>query len=484
MRVTTTSQPLEKIEADALVIPWFENEGFSDEIIELSKKTSGSIVAVVEIGEFKGKLYETTPIFTHGKILATRVLLVGLGKKADLDSRLLRNVAGAAARRLVKMGAKKIAFNATLYNRPSLIVEGIGLGEYDGGIYKTGKDKPTKIEDLVIVGKLSETENKRSQLVVETVNEVRNLINEPANQLTPKHLVAEAKKIAFKYHLGIEILDEKEAAKRGMGAFVGISKGSAESSYILALKYTANKKASTLGVVGKGITFDSGGLSIKPSEKMHEMKMDMAGAATAIGFMKLVGELKPKINVVAVTPITENLPGGRALKPGDVVTSLAGKTIEVINTDAEGRVVLADGLTWAQKLGANKIVDLATLTGAVIVALGGEATAILGNKQGFVDIVKKAGEDAGERMWQLPIYPEHKEMLRSEIADIANIPPSRGAGVIAGAVFLEEFIDPANSWVHLDIAGTAWMDGEKPYMAKGPTGVGIRTLLNVLEVIE
>jgi leucyl aminopeptidase len=250
------------------------------------------------------------------------------------------------------------------------------------------------------------------------------------------------------------------------------------------LRYNYKKGAPTFGVVGKGITFDSGGISIKPSDKMHEMKMDMAGAAATIGFLKIVASLKPKINVVGVTPLTENLPGGGALKPGDVVTSLKGKTIEVLNTDAEGRVVLADALTLAQKFGATKIVDLATLTGAVIVALGNEATAALGNDEAFTKKVIEAGNQSGERVWPLPLYAEHKEMLKSDIADLANIPPSRGAGVIAGAVFLQEFIEPSNSWVHLDIAGTAWLDGEKPYLAKGATGVGIRTLLSLLEELE
>ena len=269
-----------------------------------------------------------------------------------------------------------------------------------------------------------------------------------------------------------------------MGAFAGIAQGSHEPSYMVALKYIYRKDAPTLGVVGKGITFDSGGLSIKPSEKMHEMKMDMAGAAATIGFMKLVAELKPKMNVVGATPLTENLPGGGALKPGDVVKAMNGKTIEVLNTDAEGRVVLADGLLLAQKLGATKIVDLATLVGATIVALGPEATAILGNSQEFVDQAIKSGEEVGERMWQFPIYPEHKDLLRSEIADMANVPANRGAGVIAGAVFLQEFIDPKVQWVHLDIAGTAWLDGEKPYLAKGPTGVGVRTLVKLLDKLQ
>lgn len=484
MKISVSPLPLGKQEVDCLVIPVFEKESLSDEIIELSKKINGGIVEALTIGEFRGKLYETTSIFSHGKIPAGRIILVGAGVKNDLDQRTMRNVAGSAARRLLKLGAKKVAFEVSNIETPKVVVEGFGLGEFESGIYKTGKDKPGKIEELVITGKVTSAEVKEASLVVETINWIRRLVTEPANRLTPKHIVEEAKKMAKELRLEVEVYDEKQALKKGMGAFAAIAQGSAEPSYMLVLKYTVGKNLPTLGIVGKGITFDSGGISIKKSEKMHEMKMDMAGAATAIGFMKLVGVLKPRVNIVTITPLTENLPGGRALKPGDVVKSLSGKTIEVLNTDAEGRVVLADGLTLVQRLGATKIIDIATLTGAVIVALGSEATAILGNKQAFIDEVISAGEESGERIWQLPLYPEHKELLKSEIADLANIPPNRGAGVIAGAVFLQEFIDAKNLWAHLDIAGTAWLDGEKPYLAKGPTGVGLLTLLELVKKIE
>lgn len=471
MKVVVTEQPIEELQTEALVIPVFEGD----------KIFSERVPANLSESDFSGKLYETFLIPATGS--TPKTLLLGLGKKEDFDQRLARNSAGAACRRLIKTKVKKIAFDSSIFAKPELIIEGVGLAEFDPGIYKTGKDKATKIDELTIIGKLSNTAIKKALSVVETTNWARSLIIEPANKLTPKFICEQARKIARDYKLTLEVYDEKQAQKAGMGAFVGIAKGSHEPSYMLVLKYFYGKEATTLGVVGKGITFDSGGISIKPADKMHEMKMDMAGAAAAIGFIKLVAELKPKINVVAVTPLTENLPGGGALKPGDVVKAMNGKTIEVLNTDAEGRVVLADGLLLAQRHGASKIVDLATLTGAVIVALGNEATAALGNSDEFTDLVIAAANSAGERTWKLPLFAEHKEMLKSDIADMANIPPSRGAGVIAGAVFLQEFIDPKNSWVHLDIAGTAWLDGEKPYLAKGPTGVGIRTLVNLLEVL-
>lgn len=472
MKVVATEQPIEELQAEALVIPVFDgNKTLSDKVsFNLSPE------------DFSGKLYETFLIPAVSK--SPKILLVGAGKKIDFDARVARNVAGAAARRLLKSRVRSIAFEADIFENPALIVEGVGLAEFDPGIYKTGKDKTKTIDELTILGKLTTSEIRKAINSVETTNWVRHLISEPANQLTPKKIVDQARKIARDYDLGIEVYDEKQAKREGMGAFAGIAQGSHEPSYMVALKYNYKKDAPTLGIVGKGITFDSGGLSIKPSEKMHEMKMDMAGAATTIGFLKLVAQLRPKMNVVGVTPLTENLPGGGALKPGDVVVAMNGKTIEVLNTDAEGRVVLADGLLLAQKLGATKIVDLATLTGAVIVALGNEVSAALGNKSDFTQLVIESANKAGERAWELPLFSEHKEMLKSDIADLANIPPSRGAGVIAGAIFLQEFIEPKNSWVHLDIAGTAWLDGEKPYMAKGATGVGVRTLLNLLETLQ
>ncbi len=475
MKITLSDELLNKISAEVLIFPMFEEE--TKNLPESLKGILGR--EQLDLGnDFSGKLYETFLIPQLPKLL-----LVGAGKKSDFNARLERNVAGTAARKIIKSKLKKIAFDARIYTKPSLIIEGIGLAEFDPGIYKT-KEKTSKIDDLIVLGKISASEIKKTQNLVEVTNWARSIVLEPANKITPKAMVEEAKKLARTYKFSIEVYDEKEAAKKGMGAFVGIAQGSHQPSYMLALKYIYKKEALTLGVVGKGITFDSGGISIKPSDRMHEMKMDMAGAATAIAFMKLVGELKPKINVVVVTPLTENLPGGGALKPGDVVKALNGKTIEVLNTDAEGRVVLADGLVLSQKLGATKIIDLATLTGAVIVALGSEATAALGNKEDFLESVVDSGEEVGERIWTLPIYPEHKELLRSDVADVANIPPSRGAGVIAGAVFLQEFIEKNNSWVHLDIAGTAWLDNEKPYLAKGPTGIGVRTLVNLLDKLS
>ncbi|MEX0621525.1 MAG: leucyl aminopeptidase [Candidatus Woykebacteria bacterium] len=498
MKISIEKENLSKVRADALAVFLFAGEKPSGEMQNLDKALAGAIGEAIKLGDFKGKLYEVTSIYTHGKINATRIFLVGKGKKGDFEPRYARNLAGSAARKALSVGAKKIAIHLGDLVDGERAIEGVGLAVFDPALYKTKKEDKSEIDELILVGDVNLQAIKHSQAAVESINWVRKLISEPANVMTPKEMVLEARKLAKEYKFDLEVIDEEEAKKKGMGAFAGIARGSEEPSYLVIFKYnplrglrplrglqaSGIKKKPTLGVVGKGITFDSGGISIKPSEKMHEMKMDMSGAAAVFGFMRLVGELRPKINVLGVTPLTENLPGGKALKPGDVLKAFNGKTIEVLNTDAEGRVVLADGLSYAAKLGATHLVDLATLTGAVVVALGFEASGLMGRPNSWVDDVQNAGEAAGERIWQLPIYPEHKELLRSEIADVANLPPSRAAGTIAGGVFLQEFVPEKIPWAHLDIAGTAYLESEKPFMAKGPTGVGVRTLIKLVEQLE
>ncbi len=482
MKISTTDEKLEKIKSDALAVFLFEGEKPSGQLQKLDYTISGTMAEAMKLGDFKGKLYEVASLYTHGKINSKRVLVVGLGKKKDFEPVFARNAAGVAARYAIKLEVQKwaVCFEGDIDAED--VIEGVGLAAYDPALYKTKKNGKVIVE-LILKGKSDQKIVDHSQKVVESVNWVRKMVSEPANMMTPAIMAQEARKLAKEFGFEIEIFNDEQSAKKGLGAFVGIAKGSEEPSYFITMRYRGKSKK-TLGVVGKGITFDSGGISIKPSEKMHEMKMDMSGAAAVFGFMRLVGQLKPKVNVVAVTPLSENLPGGKALKPGDVLKALNGKTIEVLNTDAEGRVVLADGLAYAAKMGATHIVDLATLTGAVIVALGTEASAILGKPNSWIQAVREASESAGERVWELPIYPEHSELLHSDIADLANVPPSRGAGVIAGAVFLKEFVPKNLPWAHLDIAGTAWLGKEKPYMAKGPTGVGVRTLVKLLDQLE
>lgn len=481
MKITTTKEKLEKIHSDVLAIFLFEGEKPTIELEKLDKALSGAVSETIRLGDFKGKLYEVTSIYTHRKAAATRIFLVGAGKKGDFEPRYARNISGAAAKRAAQLGAKKLAVFLSNGVSPEEAIEGVSLAVYDPGLYKTKKENSSKLEELILIGDVKKQVVKHSLVVSESTNWVRKLITEPPNVMTPSRMVEEARKLARDYKFDIEVINEKEAEKKGMGAFVGIAKGSDEPSFIVVLKYKGGGKE-TLGVVGKGITFDTGGISLKPSNKLTDMKLDMAGAAAAFGAMKVVGELKPKVNAIMVCPITENMPSGKALKPDDVVTSLSGKTIEITNTDAEGRVVLADALTYVQKLGATHIVDLATLTGAVLIILGEEAAAVMGRPQTWVEQTIKAGEEAGERIWQLPMYEEFKFVLKSDIADLANAYKAHPTvGTIAGGVFLQEFIKNKTSWVHLDIAGTAWIESEKPYLTKGPTGFGVRTLVKLIE---
>ena len=483
MKISTAEKKLDVVRADALVVFLFQGEKLTGEVQRLDKAVSSSISETIRLGDFKGKTHEVTSIYTHGKVPSSRVFLVGAGKKADFEPRIARNIAGSAARGAIKLGVKKLAVCLRNEVNAEEVIEGVALGNYDPGLYKTKKET-SEIAELTIIGAVNKQTIKHSQVVSEATNWVRKLISEPPNIMTPKRMVEEARKLARNYKFDIEVIDEQEAKDKGMGAFVGIAKGSDEPSYMVVLKYRGGGRQ-TLGIVGKGITFDTGGLSLKPSSKLTDMKMDMAGAAACFGAMRVVGELKPRVNVVMVCPITENMPSGKALKPDDVISSLNGKTIEITNTDAEGRVVLADALVYAQKLGATKLADLATLTGAVLVIFGDEAAAVMGSPQSWVDQVLESSEEAGERIWQLPMYEEYKMVLKSEIADIANAYKEHpSAGAIAGGIFLQEFVKDKTNWVHLDIAGTAWIESEKPFITKGPTGFGIRTLVKLIEGLE
>ena len=483
MKITAVDQKLEKVHADALAVFLFAGEKPTSDLEKLDQAVSSSISEAIKLGDFRGKLYEVASIYTHKKVPSARIFLVGVGKRSDFDARIARNVAGAAAMKACKIGVKKLAISLRNGIGAEEAIEGVGLANYNPGLYKTKKEENGEVEELALIGNVNQQTINNGLSMIESTNWVRKLISEPANVMTPAAMVEEARKLAKNYKFAIEVIGEEEARKKGFGAFSQVAKGSDEPSFLVVLKYKGGGKE-TLGIVGKGITFDSGGISLKPAEKMQEMKMDMAGAAACLGVMQVIGKRRPRINVTCVVPLTENLPGGRALKPGDVLRSLSGKTIEIINTDAEGRVVLADALTYAQRLGANRLVDLATLTGAVQVALGSEAAAVLGNKENWLKLVIEAAKAAGERLWQLPIYAEHKELLKSDVADVANIPPVKGAGVIAGAVFLQEFVGDKNAWAHLDIASVAWLDSEKPYLPKGPTGFGVRTLVNLVESLE
>jgi leucyl aminopeptidase len=324
---------------------------------------------------------------------------------------------------------------------------------------------------------------KTGTVVGEAINFTRDLANEPGAYMTPSDMAERARDIANEFGLSIDVLDEARMEQEGMGSLLSVTRGSEEPAKLIILKYTpANadvEEKELLSFVGKGVTFDSGGISLKPGENMELMKYDMTGAATVLGAMRAIAQLKPPISILGVAPCTENLPSGKATKPGDVVRAMTGKTIEIINTDAEGRLILADAIAYAKKLGATKVIDMATLTGAVSIALGDVNAAVLGTDQALIDEIIAAGKEVGEKFWQLPLDKEYSKQIKSDIADIKNV-GGRKAGTITAAAFIKEFADGV-AWAHLDIAGTAWGDDARPYRSKGPTGIALRTLLRIVD---
>ncbi len=354
--------------------------------------------------------------------------------------------------------------------------------------YKTDKKNDKFIETFTIAGfgngekAAGEKGIAKGRTIGEAQNFTRDLVNEPSNKLTPVILANKAQAMAKEAGLAVEILDEKKIAELKMGALLSVAQGGPEPPRMIVITYTpANVKpgAPVVGLVGKAVTFDTGGISIKPSEGMEKMKYDMAGGATMLGVMRALATLKPNVKVICVVPATENMPGGTAQKPGDIQTAMSGKTIEVLNTDAEGRLILADGVHYAKQLGATHLVDAATLTGAIVVALANVNVGVFGSDQAWTDKLLASAKAAGEKMWQMPIDDEYREFIKGSFADIQNIGSGKGGGAITGAMFIKEFAGDT-PWIHLDIAGTAWNDDAKPWLAKGPTGVALRTLVQLI----
>ncbi|MGA8848657.1 MAG: leucyl aminopeptidase [Dehalococcoidia bacterium] len=480
-----------QIEADAIVVNLFEGvEQLGDATAAVDKALDGAISSLISRGEIKGKFGEVSTVHTFGKLPAGIVAIAGLGKRQDFTVDKVRGVTGEFCRVLRKLNCHKIATilhgagigGIELGASAEAITEGTLLGLYSFTKYK--KPDYKDIEEMLIVVREKEQVSileraiGKGKTVASATNLARDMVNEPANYMTPSQMAEVAKEIASKYNLEFKVFDREDMEAMGMGALLGVAKGSNQPPKLITLSYKGDEHSEkALGFLGKGITFDSGGISIKASEGMEDMKDDMSGAAAAMTAIGAIAQLKPKINVTAVVPATENLPSGTALKPGDVLQAMNGKTIEVISTDAEGRLILADALSYAQKLGLSPIIDLATLTGACRVALGTLYSGLFSNNQDLADKVLKAAERAGERMWQMPMPEEYKEQNKSEIANVKNT-GNRYGGAITAALFLAEFV--ANTpWVHIDIAGTALSNKESGYIVKGATGVGVRTLVEL-----
>ena len=497
MRIEARSGRYQDVDVQAIAVAVFKDEKADEGFLkDLDAVAGGMVKSVIDSEELKGKEGET--VYLHlpaGAKLKTRgLLLIGAGEKQEHLAAQVSMVAGTAVRLLRAKNVKSIGYvsrgDIDAETSAAAAVEGAIMALFDLDKYRT-VDKETKTVDrFIVIAEADEQEIKRGitrgQAIGESVNFTRDLANEPGGSLTPTGMAERASAMAQEFGLSVDVLDEAQMQQEGMGSLLSVSRGSEEPAKLIVVKYTpaasSGNDKELLAFVGKGITFDSGGISLKPGENMELMKYDMTGGATVLGAMRAIAQLKPSVPVLGIVPCSENLPSGKATKPGDVVTAMTGKTIEVINTDAEGRLILADAIAYAKKLGATKVIDMATLTGAVSIALGDVNTAVLGTDQALIDEIIAAGKEVGEKFWQLPLDKEYSKQIKSDIADIKNV-GGRKAGTITAAAFLKEFADGL-SWAHLDIAGTAWGDEAKPYRSKGPTGVAVRTLLNIVRRFE
>ena len=487
-----------KFRGDAVVMSLFEGvRAPTGTMAILNATLGGTFRRLIQMGEVTGKWGEQTLVHTLGKLPADRILVMGLGKLQDFTPDRARTVSAEAVKHLRKIGVRRVgtilhgagAQTATQglndAQAAQVLIEGAFLGLYRFARYRRENDDAKReMESLTIIEQDRQnlravTEAaRRGRIIAEATNAARDLVNEPGNMLTPTELGRRAKAVARQSGLRCQVLGPEELRRLGARALLGVARGSQEPARLIVLEYRRGLRGGPrLGLIGKGITFDSGGISIKPAENMEAMKGDMAGAAAVLAATSAIARLNLPIHVTSIVPATENLPSGTALKPGDVLRSMSGKTIEVVNTDAEGRLVLADALHYARSRKISYIVDVATLTGACVVALGTLNSGAFTNNQAFLNKVLVAGRSAGEKIWPLPMDPEYDDLIKSDVADIKNT-GGRRAGAITGAKFLQHFVGDI-PWVHLDIAGTFETDKEKGYQPKGATGVMVRTLVNL-----
>jgi len=462
----------------------------SELVLETSEDAVKKAAAeVIASGELSGKNCETTLLHHPAGLKAKRLLVLGGGKAGKFTQFDLRRLAGTAVRALKSRGVRSFAFvvpqsSLSAELAAKAVVEGAFVGNFDPDTYKSDR-KDQMIDQLTIVasgdqGRLQAAVDE-ARIIGESQNFTRTLVNEPSNRMTPTILADHAKEMAQEVGLKCEVYGADKIKELKMGAFWSVAQGSDEPPALILLKYepAGAPEKPVLGLVGKGITFDTGGISIKPADGMEKMKYDMAGGAAMIGAMRAIALLKPKVKVTAIVCATENMPSGKAQKPGDVQIAMSGKSIEIINTDAEGRLVLADGLYYARQLGCTHLVDAATLTGAVVVALGYVNAGIFANNDDLYDRFRKAEDQAGEKFWRMPLDDEYKEVIKSSIADIVNS-GGRWGGAVTAAMFLKEFAEDT-PWLHLDIAGTAWTEDAKPWIAKGPSGIAVRSLVEFVK---
>ncbi len=494
MRIRVEKGSLTEFDYEAVIVCHFEDsKNLSGAAALLDRSCGGLIKEVVDGGDFEGKLFQISIIYTRGLIPARRIVVVGLGKKKAFDLEKLRGAYSKAGQKVRELNLKGFATSLNLgeIDQPldrvaESVVEGVLLGLYQFTRYKTvEREKIKELNEFVIVEdndkslEVIKSAAKTGEIISDAVYFARDLVSSPGNGMTPTILADRAGEIAGEKDVELKVLDVREMEELGMHALLGVARGSNEPPKFIILEYNGGKRGDrVVALVGKGITFDSGGISIKPSDKMDEMKTDMAGGATVMGAIKAASDLKIPLNVVGLIPATENLPGGKAYKPGDILKSLSGQTIEVKTTDAEGRMILADALTYAGRFKPEAIVDLATLTGACIVALGDNVIGMMGTDDKLKKRIRDAAETTGERLWELPLWEEYHELIKSDVADFKNS-GGRAAGTITAAAFLSKFIGDY-PWVHLDIAGPAWLSKDKPYIPKGASGIGVRLIVQFM----
>ena len=490
MELTLEQKTALQTDADTLVVVCFmkdkPEDAFTGAAAAVNGATGGWIEELYQRREFTGKALETALLHRPTGLTAKRLLVIGGGTAAKFTPAEMRKLAGTAVRTMKPKGSRDLclALDAAFESAPMVeaAAEGALLGDFEPDQYKTDPKKDEKVVERFRIN-VSGPDNTVSaalesgKVIGESQNFTRKLVNEPANLLTPARMVSEAKKLATEFGLECDVLDEHRMRELGMGALLGVAQGSVEAPALIVLRYKPgiqSRSQAHLALVGKGVTFDTGGVSIKPSDGMEKMKYDMAGAAAVLGAMRALAQLKPPIPVTAFAPCVENMVSDRAQRPGDIVTSYNGKTIEVLNTDAEGRLILVDALTYAIRQGCTHLVDAATLTGAIAIALAHIHAGLFSNNEDLKNRLVAAASVEGERLWPMPLDEDYKDYLKSAFADIPNISGGRYGGAITAAKFLEEFVEE-KPWAHLDIAGTAWLDDSKPFLAKGPTGVAVRT---------
>ncbi|HET6491299.1 MAG TPA: leucyl aminopeptidase [Syntrophales bacterium] len=479
---------------EAIVVCHFEDsKKLAGAAYRLDRGSGGLLGEVMKSGDFTGKHAQVSVIYTRGALPARRVLLLGLGRKKEFDLERLRKAFSRAARTARELGLAEFAICLDIPDRArsledmtEAVVEGAILGLYRFTQYKTpDKDNGRNVKGFSIIAasdsevRRMKTAAERAVIISKAVYFARDLVSTPSNEMTPSDIARSAKQAVVSKKVRLTVFDNRKMEKLGMNALLSVARGSMEPARFIILEYSGARKAEKpYVIVGKGITFDSGGISLKPPDKMEEMKADMSGGAAVLAVIKAAAELGLPLNLVGLVPATENLPGGRAYKPGDVLRSMSGKTIEVISTDAEGRLILADALTYAGRFKPKAIIDVATLTGACVIALGDDVVGMMGTDDTLKRDLRSAAEETGEKLWELPLWDDYAELIKSDVADMKNT-GGRAGGAITAAVFLGKFVEKT-PWVHLDIAGPAWRSSEKPYIPRGASAVGVRLLLRFL----